>query len=260
VHLRATTRRRRTGAAAIAAALACALAASPGVASPPFETDDAEPTEYGHFETYLFTSGSRAQPGMSGTALGFEITYGLLPDLEIGVEVPWDYERADDRGSRFGVTSAQVSLQYRFVHEDEDGWLPQISFAPAIVMPLGGAGHRMTDSETREFLPVWAQKAVGDWLVFGGGGYWINPGRDNRDFWFFGVAALRRVTDKLQLGIEVFHEGAEVRGETGGAGVNVGAVYELSEGLEMVGAIGRGVGQARAGNEFSYYLGLGWAP
>jgi len=38
------------------------------------------------------------------------------------------------------------------------------------------------------FLPVWMQKDVGDWTVYGGGGYWINPGAGQKNWWFTGLA------------------------------------------------------------------------
>jgi hypothetical protein len=36
------------------------------------------------------------------------------------------------------------------------------------------------------FLPLWAEKDFGAWSLFGGGGYNINPGPDQRNFWLSG--------------------------------------------------------------------------
>ena len=55
-------------------------------------------------------------------------------------------------------------------------------------------------------LPVWAEKDVGPWQVFGGGGYQINTGANQRNFWQGGVAVNRTMTNRLQLGVELFEQ------------------------------------------------------
>jgi hypothetical protein len=42
--------------------------------------------------------------------------------------------------------------------------------------------------------------------TFGGGGYWINPGAGNKNHWFVGWVLERKITDKLTLGVELFHQ------------------------------------------------------
>ncbi|OYY67837.1 MAG: hypothetical protein B7Y44_10880 [Sphingomonadales bacterium 28-55-16] len=51
-------------------------------------------------------------------------------------------------------------------------------------------------------FPVWVQKDLGPWSIFGGGGYAINTGVGNNDYWTGGVAVSHHVTPKLLLGIE----------------------------------------------------------
>ena len=58
----------------------------------------------------------------------------------------------------------------------------------------------------RILLPVWAQKDFGPWSLFGGGGYTINPGAGNRNFWQSGLALTRNVTPRLSLGAEITHQ------------------------------------------------------
>ena len=59
-------------------------------------------------------------------------------------------------------------------------------------------------------------KKFGDWTSFAGLGYWINPGYGNRNFWYFGLAVQRQITDKLAVGGEIFNQtGDEVLINTG---------------------------------------------
>ena len=59
--------------------------------------------------------------------------------------------------------------------------------------------RRFGTGRVRLLLPMWAQKDFGPWSLFGGGGYMINPGAGNRDFWQSGVALTRQVTPRPQV-------------------------------------------------------------
>jgi len=81
------------------------------------------------------------------------------------------------------------------------------------------------------FLPVWAQKDFGKWTTYGGGGYWINPGPGNRDYWYVGWLLQRQLTDKLAIGAEVFHTTSSMVGRDGVTGFNVGGQYDIHRAL-----------------------------
>jgi hypothetical protein len=55
-------------------------------------------------------------------------------------------------------------------------------------------------------LPVWAQKDMGPWSLFGGG-YAINPGDGNRNYWTGGIALTRQASKQLLLGVEADRQG-----------------------------------------------------
>ena len=81
-----------------------------------------------------------------------------------------------------------------------------------------GAGH------VRVYLPVWLQKSFGDWTTYGGGGYWINHGGGTMDqnYWFFGWLLQKKVTDKLVIGGEIFHQTADtIGGKTARGSISV---------------------------------------
>jgi hypothetical protein len=79
---------------------------------------------------------------------------------------------------------------------------PVESFPSALSAARRGLGTGVT----RTLLPVWLQKDIGDWTINGGGGYWINPGSGNRNYWFFGSLLQRKITDQFKIGAEIFHQ------------------------------------------------------
>lgn len=92
-------------------------------------------------------------------------------------------------------------------------------YRPATPRNLGG-GH------TRVFLPLWLQKSFGKWTIFGGPGYWFNRGDGNRNFWYYGAAAQRQITDSLSVGLEIFYQTADTVDGKDQTGFNIGALYD----------------------------------
>jgi hypothetical protein len=229
--------------------------ARPARAGPPFATDDPEPTDTGHFEDYLFSDAIRADHMTSGTALGLEVNYGAAPDLQTSITIPFDYVPDNNDKTQFGPGPVVLGVKYRFIEEDDDGWRPQVSFYPSINVPLDS--HEGT-TETQEYLPLWAQKSFGPWTTFGGGGYWINPGTDDRNYWFAGWALLRRVLPDLQLGAEIFHQSSDHVGQLAQTSYNGAFLFDLDDNWHIVGSAGSGIVHATTTNQFSYYFALEW--
>jgi hypothetical protein len=227
--------------------------ASPALAGPPFTTDDPEPTDTGHWEDYLFSQGIRADHMSSGTTLGLELNYGAAPDLQTSITIPLNDVPDANGKTQFGPGPIILGVKYRFIEEDDDGWRPQVSFYPSINVPVDI--HEGT-TKTQEYFPVWAQKRFGAWTTFGGGGWWINPGTDDRDYWFVGWALLRRVLPDLQLGAEVFHQSAAVAGERSQTSYNGAFLFDFNENWHIVGSAGSGILHPSTTNQVSWYFAL----
>lgn len=187
-------------------------------AGPPFLTDDPEPTETGHWEIYgpLIEADGRGVD-FEGSA-GVELNYGAAPDLQITVGLPVAFTH-DQRGMRWGVGDVAVSAKYRFYHKENAGL--SIAAFPGMTLPTASNG-KLTG-----LLPVWFQKDSGPWSVFGGGGYVINPGEGNRNYWKGGIAVSRHVTPKLLIGIEADRQGAGIVGGNAATSFGFGAIYLL---------------------------------
>jgi hypothetical protein len=202
-----------------------ALVSAPAVAGPPYVTDDPEPTDLGHWEIYNFASAEGAHRDWDG-AVGFDLNYGAVKDVQLTATLPLDLTHEGGptgEGTRAGAGDVELAIKYRFVHSEAAGF--QIAVFPRVFLPTGG--KRFGTGRASLLLPVWAQKDFGPWSVFGGGGYTINPGPANRDFWQAGLAVTRDVSKRLSLGGEATWEGADsVRGHAT-TGLGAGAIYKL---------------------------------
>jgi Putative MetA-pathway of phenol degradation len=191
-------------------------------AGPPFLTDDPEPTETGHWEIYgPLIEGEGKGADFQGS-VGAEINYGVAPNVQITLGLPIAYSH-DATGMKWGAGDVAVSVKYRFFHDEEAGL--SIAAFPGITVPTASNG--LGNSKVTGLLPVWIQKDSGLWSVFGGGGYAINPGAGNRNYWTGGVAVSRQINSKLLIGIEANRQGADIIGGRASTSLGVGAIYQL---------------------------------
>jgi hypothetical protein len=63
----------------------------------------------------------------------------------------------------------------------------------------------------------------------------------------------RQLTDKLQTGVEIFHQTANVPGGADTTSVGLGARYDLTENFHLLGYVGRGVQNADETDRFNWY-------
>jgi hypothetical protein len=190
----------------IAALLNC-----PAFAGPPFRTDDPEPVDYQHFELYMFSQGSKTANGWSGFLPAFEGNYGALPNLQLHVIIPQGYTAPDGGRTDLALGDIELGAKYRFITPGEDDWYPQIATFPLVEVPTGNQKLGFSTGHVQVFLPVWLQKDFGPWTVYGGGGYWINPGYGNKNYGFTGVALWRKVTEQLERIPVILHNRHERR-------------------------------------------------
>ncbi len=249
---------------AITAIIALLLTASRAAwAGPPFMTDDPVPVDYGHWEVYGFSAGARGSSDTSGLGPSMEVNYGALPNLQLHIAAGFAFDNLTGHRLQMGLGDTELGAKYRFITPGDDDWWPQVATFPAVELPSGNAGRGLGAGQTQAFLPVWAQKDFGKWTTYGGGGYWINPGPGNKDYWFAGWLLQRQITDDFALGVEVFHQTAAMIGSKASSGFNVGGIYDLTEHDHLLFSAGQGglqyaVNGAAAQNPFTYYLGFQW--
>jgi hypothetical protein len=231
--------------------LAALFCAAPVYAGPPFVSDDPEPTDPGHWEVYGFAAGTHAPGGTDGAA-GFDINYGGAKDLQLTAVVPLNYQTGTEGGA--GLGDIELAAKYKFLHQAEGSPLPDIAFFPRAFVPT--AGRRFGTRRLSILLPLWAQKDLGKWSLFGGSGYDINPGPGQRNFWLTGIGAQRAISDTFSLGAEIYRQTADADDARRFTGVNLGALYKLSGHWSLIGSVGPGIEHARTQGRYTFYVAL----
>ena len=239
---------RRRALAALATTL---LLASPARAGPPYVDDDPEPTRTGGWENYVFVSGANT-PGETVGETGVELNYAGAKDLQLSLDLPLAFDSATSL--RAGGGEVQASVKYRFIHQAEGSWAPDLAVFPAVTLPTGASAFHT--GHISWFLPVWAQKDFGKWSVFGGGGVAINPGGGQCTFTLSGVALTRSVGKRLNLGIEVYHETPQAIGGAALTNLGLGAIYQLTRRWALMASGGPGLQSPGRAEHSAFYASL----
>ncbi len=225
-------------------------------AGPPFVTDDPEPVDYRHWEIYLASQHAKDKDGWSGTAPHFEVNYGALPNLQLHMIAPLAYAKPDDGSSHYGFGDLELGAKYRFIQEAD--WRPMVGTFLIFDLPTGRSSKGLGSGHLRTLIPIWLQKSWGPWTSYGGGGYWINPGSENKDYWFFGWQVQRELSKVITLGAELFYNTPTAREEGGRTGFNVGTIVNFTDEHHLLFSMGRDLhGQNRFSAYIAYQLTLG---
>jgi hypothetical protein len=188
-------------------------------AQQPFVTDDADTTPRGklHFEfsnEFDFLQRS-AFPARRQNTADFEFDYGLLDNLEVGVESPL-ITIVNARGTArtaFGIGDTNLSLKYNFLKEREGSRRPALAASLNVEFPTGDAaralGSGLVDVNVngilQKSLTTKTKLRANGGIVFAGNATTGVVGIKTRGRVFTGAASLvRQFTPKLDLGAEVF--------------------------------------------------------
>ncbi|HXN86323.1 MAG TPA: transporter [Candidatus Binataceae bacterium] len=201
-------------------------------AAPPYITDDPEPVDYQHWEIYLGSLFTKQSDAWTATTPHLELNYGPLPDVQLQMIVPMVLYAPNEGGTSYGYGDTQLGIKFRFVHESE--WRPQVATYPQLVVPTGSHARNLGNGHFQTFLPIWLQKSMGKWTAYGGGGYWINPGPGNHNWWFTGFVVQREVLPHLTPGIEFFHGTSQVVGGPHETGINLGLIWDFTDTQHIV--------------------------
>ncbi len=176
------------------------------LAGPPYETDDPAPTDYRNYEIYFHVDYYRVGQAIQGDVGTLEVNYGLFPNTQFSVSLPTVFA-AGTIGSGYGLGDIGIGLKYRFIQETQTS--PQISFYPQITLATGNPMAGLGEGHGTLLLPLWAQKSIGPWTFFGGGGVIFDrqPGQP-ASAWQDGLAITRDVSAATNVGIEIYHSGA----------------------------------------------------
>ena len=226
------------------------FAGAPAYAGPPYLTDDPAPTETGHWEIYTFGTGTQSEGAFDGVA-GLDLNYGPVAGVQLTATIPVDYAHSGGQGAT-GFGDLELGVKYRLYNDEASG--VSVAIFPRIILPT--ADSRNGQGKVAYLLPIWGQKDFGPWSAFGGGGYAINPGAGNRDYWTGSAALTRTLSSKLSLGGEIAHRGADAAGGKPYTALNFGGIYQLGGPFALLFSGGPGIENARDGGKYNVYLGL----
>jgi hypothetical protein len=236
-------------------ALLLVLAAMrPSEAAAPFQTDDPEVLAPGRYELLVFYRQTLDGVGRRGALPGLEAHYGAMDRLELDLVAPVAFDMPSGQPARRGYGDTELGLKYRLLAETET--MPLISIAPKLDVATGNADRGLGSGGVAAFLPVFVEKNAGPFRTYGGGGYWINRGADNRNYWFFGAEAEYHWSERWATGVELFHTTPRTRDERSSTGFDVGGAYAFAPRAQLLFSLGKGLQNASQTNRVSSYLGV----
>lgn len=234
--------------------VACGLACAPfpALAGPPFITDDPEPVEYQHSEFYIASLLTSVSDGKSGTLPHIEYNYGVAPNVQLHILVPYAFSSPAGGVTERGVGDTELGIKCRFAEETEAS--PMAGIFPILLTRTGDFNKGLGAGGTQLFLPVWIQKKWGEWQSNGGGGYWISHAPDIRNHWFAGWQLQKDISEHVTLGGELFHSTEQVAGQGSSSGFNLGGYYNFNEHDHLMLSAGKGLQNADLTNRLSIYF------
>lgn len=233
------------------------LDATPVRAQQPFYTDDADVTAQGRFHlefsdqfNYLQRS---ARPARRQNTADFEVDYGVLNGLELGLESPLltiVRVRRHRRRTVTGIGDTNIGLKYKFNDARPDSPWPTFAATLNVEFPTGDTARGLGSGLTDVYLNTIAQKTITERTVFrlNGGLQFVGDqttgaiGTRQRGFVFTGGGSLiHHFTDALQLGVEATGADApKFRLHRGQLQIQGGGNYEVWKGVTLDFGIIRG--------------------
>ena len=218
-------------------------------AGPPFNTDDPEPVGLKHWEYYL-SSMHVVQPGfMTGTLPHFEMNYGIITNGQFHVELPMNYNLIQHKDFQYGYSSTELGFKYRFFQSKDKS--VQIGAFPIFEIPT--IKNKNFSNNIQVYLPVWLQKSWGKFTTYGGCGYWINTGNNNKNWLYAGWEVQYDFSEHLTLGGEMFYRTASTNEGDSFAGFNLGGLINFSDQLHLIFSFGHSITRDKS---FMSYIGF----
>ena len=252
----------------LAALLLCFLAVPRLWAQgPPYQTDDPVPVDLHHYEFYIFGTMDGTPKEVDSTGPGFEFNWGAIPRVQIhavlpiGTVAPMNDPVYLPEGTgpiTYGPTDMELGAKIAWIKESKH--FPQIGSFTMFEMPTGNSDRGLGVGKVWYKLPIWVQKNIGDWTLDGGAGYQVVPQTDFHNFAYGGFLVKKKLSERLELGAEIFAHGAEGIAPAqieSSALVDIGGYYHFKKhpGEQFLFCYGHSV----AGQTENYaYVGMYW--
>jgi hypothetical protein len=232
------------------ALIAIAGTSAPAWAGPPYLTDDPVPTDTGHWEIYTFTTGEGHRSTVDGDA-GVDLNYGPVKGVQLTATLPLSFSHQAEDGWRGGTGDVELGVKYRFFGDEQRGISAAIF--PRVILPT--ASHSRGE-KARFLLPLWLGRDFeGGTSFFGGGGYMINPGAGNRNFWQAALALTQDLSKQVSIGAEIVRQGSDTVVGTAQTRAGAGTIVKLSDHYSLL--FSGGPTWADHRTDYHFYAALG---
>lgn len=188
-------------------------------AQQPFVTDDADVTAKGHFHFEFSNEFDLLQrssfPSLKQNTADFELDYGLLEGVEIGVAAPlitiFNAARTIPQ-TPTGIGDMNLSVKYNFRRERENSRLPAMTIAFNFELPTGDTERQLGSGLADFYMNGILQKSLskttkfrlnGGILFSGNAATGVIGIKSRGTVLTAGGSLVRQFTPKLQLGLEL---------------------------------------------------------
>ena len=154
------------------------LLAKTAAAQQPFVTDDADVTAPRKFHLQFSNEFDwlprTSFPNLRQNTASFELEYGLLKGLEVGIEAPVLALFNDPSAARrraFGLGDVNTTVKYNFLPERKGSWLPSLAVNVNVELPTGDTRRQLGSGLADVYINGIAQKSLTNrtMLRFNGG-------------------------------------------------------------------------------------------
>jgi hypothetical protein len=241
-------------AALFLAALVCAPIAVRAQAGPPFITNDPGTPGDANWEINVAAAQSIGRASAAYQVPQIDLNYGLGPSVQLTYEIPYVVQTADGQSRQSGWSNAFPGIKWRFFDQGEGGW--QLSLFPQMEAnaPSSAQQKAIAVPGSRFLLPFEVTKRLGPIDVdFEAGYYFPKHGVSER---ILGLVAGRSMTERLDLGVEVYNDRA-IGAPPNQTTLDLGGRYKLARGFVALFMAGRSIsGTANGQPEFIGYFGI----
>jgi hypothetical protein len=217
--------------------LLCVLISMPAQAGPPFVTDDPDIPPLHGWEINIPLTLEREGEERVLEAPLVDINYACRTNLELVVEFALLDVRTEDGGRHGGLGDTVLGLKWRFLEEGPGQ--PQVALYPQVTIPTGDGRRELGEGKPSYILPLVAQKSWGLWTVYGNIGAVVRNAPEARNFWFHGLAVTRELSERLELGGELYGNSPNDWDEIFSSGFNLGGTWNVADTFNVLFSAGR---------------------
>jgi hypothetical protein len=223
-------------------------------AGPPFLTNDPGTPGDANWEINIASAQAISHGTASYQVPQIDLNYGLGDRVQLTYEIPYVVQTGDGQSQKTGWSNAFPGIKWRFLDLGEGGW--QASVFPQFETS-GTASSRqagIASAGSRLLLPVQITKRVGPIDLDVEAGYYLpKHGVSER---IFGLVAGRAMTDRFDLGLEIYNDHA-IGAPPNETTLGLGGRYKLAPAFIALFMAGRSVsGTANGQPEFIGYFGI----